>query len=255
MWTTRGSPQPRTSGERCAGADRSTQYAPTVPEQILVVEDDTALAEMLGLALRDAGYEPRLAHDGERGLAAAIADEPALVILDVGLPRLDGFEVCRRLRAAGCVAPIILLTSRSDEIDKVLGLELGADDYMTKPFSVRELVARIRSAMRRVAMTPTAQVWSSGRLHLDRARWLARYADVELSLTTTEFDLLWTLANAGGNVCDRDTLITALYGPGVVVADRTIDTFVKRIRRKIGEVDDAFDALQTVRGVGYRYRA
>jgi two-component system, OmpR family, response regulator len=226
-----------------------------VVQRILIIEDDASLADMLALAFHDAGFDTSVARDGEAGLVAARGEDPALIVLDVGLPHLDGLEVCRRLRAEGSRIPMVMLTSRGDEIDKVLGLELGADDYVTKPFSLRELLARIRSALRRAAMVPEPGTRRAGRLHLDRGRWLARYDEVELSLTTTELGLLWTLVEAEGHVCARDRLIEAVYGAGVVVADRTIDTFIKRIRRKLTEIDGSFTALETVRGVGYRYRS
>mgnify|MGYP001171009535 CR=1 FL=1 len=229
-------------------------YAADMPA-VLVVEDDVSLADMLALALEDEGFEVRTVHDGSSAVTRVHEDPPALVLLDVGLPKLDGFSVCRQLRQSASAVPIIMVTSRDDEIDKVLGLDLGADDYVTKPFVVRELMARVRAVLRRTQrMPPSSDVRSVGGLLLDRAQWRARYDARELTLTTTEFDLLWALVEGEGNVCPRDALIEAVYGPGIVVAARTIDTFVKRIRRKIGEVDPSFESLETVRGVGYRYK-
>lgn len=226
---------------------------------ILVVDDDAALADLLGLTLQDAGYETSAVVDGPSALSAVHASPPDLVLLDIGLPGLDGFEVCRRLRTARLSMPIIMLTSRAEDLDKVLGLELGADDYVTKPFSSRELVARIRAVLRRsgvgaelVPEPDPASIAEVGRLRVDRAQWRAHFDGIELTLTSTEFELLWALVGEPGNVLSRDALILAVYGPDVVVSDRSIDTFVKRIRRKLADIDPDVDALQTVRGVGYR---
>ena len=223
---------------------------------ILLVDDDPALTDMLALALSSHGFAVAAAGDGERALAVVSDAPPDAIILDVMLPRVDGFEVCRRLRASGFRAPILMLTSRDDEIDKIVGLEIGADDYVTKPFSARELVARIHSALRRARPPAPAleEVRRAGVLVMDRGRrevfWLQR----PLELTATEFELLWALLGADGRALGRDALIEAVYGPGVVVTERTIDTFVKRIRAKIQRLDPEFSALETVRAVGYRYR-
>jgi len=192
------------------------------------------------------------AHDGLQGWAAFEQDPPDLVVLDLVMPELDGLDLCRRVRG-GHRTPIIMLTSRSDELDRVLGLELGADDYVTKPFSTRELVARIRAALRRVAMErepveePSLQ---RGALRLDRDRRQVWLGEAEVALTATEFDLLWALASRPGHVFARQELIDLVYGEGIVVADRTIDTFVKRLRHKLA---DGGRSIETVRGVGYRF--
>lgn len=224
--------------------------------EILIIDDDRGLVDVLSMALEDAGFVVRSAADGAEGWAAFGAKEPDLVILDLLMPELDGLEVCKRIRMAH-TTPIVMLTSRAEEMDKILGLEVGADDYLTKPFSTRELIARIRAALRRVAMhaagPESEQICQRGPLHLDRDRREARLFEQSLTLTATEFDLLFTLARRPGHVFSRQALVDAVYGEEVVVADRTIDTFVKRLRRKLAAVDASFLPIETVRAVGYRF--
>jgi two-component system OmpR family response regulator len=220
--------------------------------RILLIDDDRALTDVLSMSLEDAGFTVACAHDGLAGWRAFEGDPPDLVVLDLVMPELDGLELCRRIRA-GHRTPIIMLTSRDEELDRVLGLELGADDYVTKPFSTRELVARIRAALRRVDMERKPVEESSmrrGALRLDRDRRRVWLREAEVTLTATEFDLLWTLASRPGHVLPRQELIDRVYGEGIVVADRTIDTFIKRLRRKLA---DSAHAIETVRGVGYRF--
>ena len=226
--------------------------------EILVVDDDRHLQDVLEMALSDAGFVVRAAYDGAAGWAAFTARAPDLCVLDVTMPELDGFELCRRIRRAADT-PVVMLTSRDDELDTIVGLEIGADDYVTTPFSTRELIARLRAHLRRAQAnrTPGGEAGrvELGALVVDRAQrqiWLGstRVRDV----TATEFELLWALAAAPGAVKTRDDLVDAVYGEGVVVAPRTIDTFVKRVRRKLREADPSFDAIETIRAVGYRYR-
>lgn len=209
------------------------------------------------MALGDAGFSVQGARDGEAGWRAFQDAPPDLVVLDVNMPELDGFELCRRIRGAGTV-PVVMLTSRDDELDKIVGLEIGADDYVSKPFSTRELVARLRAHLRRArsaAPAPDGEVVEVRGLRVDRRRHEITLGGRPVEVTATEFDLLFALASRPGEVLDRDAIVTAVYGPGIVVAPRTIDTFVKRLRRKLREVDGAFDEIETVRAVGYRYRA
>ncbi len=224
------------------------------PPRILLVDDDASLLDVLGMALEDAGFAVRTAPDGEAGWRAFSAAEPDLVVTDLLMPRLDGLELCRRIRAAHAT-PVVMLTSRDEEMDKVLGLELGADDYVTKPFSTRELIARIRAALRRVRLDApaTGAVLEHGPLRLDRDRREAGLGGTELSLTVTEFDLLWTLSERPGHVFRRNDLVDLVWGPDVIVGARTVDTFVKRLRRKLHDADPAFEGIETVRGVGYRF--
>ncbi|MCA9553350.1 MAG: response regulator transcription factor [Myxococcales bacterium] len=225
--------------------------------EILVVDDDRHLQDVLEMALSDAGFMVRAAYDGAAGWAAFTERRPDLCVLDVTMPELDGFELCRRIRRAADT-PVVMLTSRDDELDKVVGLEIGADDYVTKPFSTRELVARLRAHLRRVQGTapePAGARCVVGALSVDRAQREIRLGDdVVRDITATEFELLWALVGAPGLVKTRDDLVDAVYGEGVVVAPRTIDTFVKRLRRKLREVDPGFDEIETIRAVGYRYR-
>ena len=225
--------------------------------RILVIDDDAGLVDVLSMALSDSGFSVAHAHDGAAGWRAFGLEAPDLVLLDVMMPEMDGLEVCRRIRAKHDV-PIIMLTSRDEELDMVLGLEMGADDYITKPFSTRVLIARIRAQLRRhrgeLGSDHGAEQCTVGALHMDRGRREIKLGDGAVLVTATEFELLWTLAQAPGRVRTRAELIEAVYGRGVHVSDRTIDTFVKRLRRKLRERDDGFDALETVRSIGYRYR-
>jgi DNA-binding response OmpR family regulator len=223
--------------------------------RILVVDDDRGLCDMLSMALEDAGFAVELAHDGKQGLARFRGCTPDLVVLDLLMPEMDGLELCRRIRE-GADTPVVMLTSRDEEMDKVLGLEMGADDYVTKPFSTRELVARIRAALRRAAK-PTAggdaTTCSAGELRLDRGRREVVLSKTKVSLTATEFELLWALVEQRGRVLPRAELMAKIYGP-IVVSERTLDTFIKRIRRKLREATADYDDIETVRSIGYRYK-
>jgi len=225
-----------------------------VPEgsTIAVVEDDDAIADLVGLYLGRDGHRVVRASDGEAGLALVSSTRPSLVILDVGLPPgPDGFEVCRRLRAQPGTAdvPLILLTARDDEIDRIVGLELGADDYLTKPFSPRELMARVKALLRRTTGTWTAcVVLRAGDVEVDVARREARVGGASVVLAAREFDLLVHLARHPGLVLTRRQLLDGVWGPGWVGDDRTVDVHVRQLRRKLG---DGL-GLATVWGVGYR---
>lgn len=228
--------------------------------RLLMVDDDRALVGVVAAALREEGYDVTVAHDGKRGLEAFLAS-PAqfeLVLLDVLMPELDGLEVCRRLRAVSPV-PIILLTSRADEVDRITGLETGADDYVVKPFSTRELVARIRAIGRRLeravpSAAVAAEVLRAGELEVDVARFEVRWKRSTITLTKSEFLVLHALAKQPGIVLSRDRLIDLARGSDVVITERTIDTFIKRIRAKVHAVDPTFESIETVVGVGYRLR-
>jgi len=219
------------------------------------VDDDPGILDLLSMALSEAGFEVDLAPDGKQGWTKFLENRPDLVVLDVLMPEIDGLEVCRRIRAERST-PVVMLTSRNEEIDVLLGLDTGADDYITKPFSVRELVARIRAALRRVDLDTAHDRRSITvrSLVIDRASHVVRLGDVPVDVTATEFDLLWTLASAPGRAFTRDELIDQVYGVDVIVTDRTIDTFVKRLRAKLRALDDRYDDIETVRSVGYRYR-
>ncbi len=217
---------------------------------VLVVEDDRHIADLVELYLRREGFRVLLAGDGPAGLAAAEAHQPDLTIVDVGLPGgIDGFEVCRRLRASSDAA-VLLLTARDAEIDRVLGLELGADDYVTKPFSPRELAARVKAILRRAAQPPAERpaVIAVGPVEVDRGRREARVEGAAVALTTREFDLLVFLAVNLGLALSRQQLLDGVWGPGWYGDERTVDVHVGQLRKKLGERLP----LTTVWGVGYR---
>lgn len=214
---------------------------------VLIVEDEPAIADVERLYLTQAGYGVQVERDGTAGLAAIRARRPVAVVLDVGLPGMDGIELCRALRAAGDWTPVIFVTARDDEVDRVLGLELGADDYLTKPFSPRELVARIRSVLRRHEGPPTDRVLQVGALTLDPARRRVSMGDTDVTLTTTEFDLLAHLMASPGQVFSREQLLSSVWGHADYGGGRTVDVHVAQVRAKLGEPNP----IRTVRGVGY----
>ncbi len=223
--------------------------------RILVVDDDGHIREVVRFALEQAGFEVVEAADGEAALELAESEAPDLVVLDVVLPGEDGLAICRRLRERGLTVPILFLTSRTDELDRVLGLELGGDDYVTKPFSPRELVARIKAILRRARPGPPVDVgpiYRVGPLGVDEQRHRAWWADVEVSLTATEQAILVALARRPGRVFSRDELVERAWGSGHHVSDRTVDSHVRGIRRKFARAGG--DPVETVHGVGYRLR-
>lgn len=217
---------------------------------VVVVEDDPHIADLVDLYLRREGFRVLLAADGEKGLEIFTRDDPCIVILDVGLPGAhDGFDVCRHIRARSNV-PVLFLTARDDEVDRVLGLELGADDYLVKPFSPRELVARVRAILRRTREGPAPQeVLTLGELEVDLRRREARQAGEVVALTTREFDLLAFLANNVGLALSRQQLLDGVWGPDWFGDERTVDVHVAQLRKKLGS--DL--PLATVWGVGYRF--
>lgn len=220
---------------------------------VLIVDDDPHIRELLAFALQKAGLATREAGDGEAALADIAERTPDLIVLDINMPRMDGLETCRRLRRLGDI-PILFLSSRDDEIDRILGMELGADDYVTKPFSPREVVARVAAILRRVAQrppAPTQGLFSLGGLSLDAEGWRARWRDVEVALTVTEFGIVRTLADAPGKVFTRDAIIDRVYGHGFAMTDRTIDSHVRNLRSKFAAVGGS-DVIETRPGVGYQ---
>ncbi len=225
--------------------------------RILVVEDDTDLNELIARQLRQDGHEVIQAHDGEAGLAAVDRDLPDLVVLDWMLPKLDGLVVCRRIRARH-VVPVLMLTARSEEADVILGLEVGADDYLTKPFRIRELLARVRAILRRsermLASAPVPDLPSvavSGPISVSLDMRAAMIEDYDLDLTPKEFDLLALFVQNPGRAFSREYLLERIWGDEVYVTDRTVDTHVQRLRKKLN--DDA-ELIQTVWGIGYRFQ-
>ncbi len=216
---------------------------------VLVVEDERPIADLVRLYLARDGFGVHVEHDGTAGLAAARRLRPVTCVLDIALPGLEGTEICRRLRADGDWTPVIFLTARDDEVDRILGLELGGDDYVTKPFSPRELVARVRSLLRRAAGPATGeQVRTLGPVSLDPARRLVTVDGAALTLTPTEFDLLGHLLGRPGRVFTRDELLAGVWGYASHAGTRTVDVHVAQVRAKLGA---AATLIRTVRGVGY----
>jgi two-component system, OmpR family, response regulator ChvI len=230
--------------------------------KITLIDDDENIVASVSLALESHGHTVKAFYDGVSGLAALEADPPDLAILDVKMPRMDGMEVLRRLRQTS-ETPVIILTSKDDEIDEILGFNLGADDYIHKPFSQRLLIERVKAVLRRgreneeqgpAGPTTTSKAIRRGRLTLDPARHDCLWDGKPVKLTVTEFLLLQSLAQRPGFVKSRDNLMDAAYEDQVYVDDRTIDSHVKRMRKKFRQVDPEFDAIETLYGVGYRYR-
>jgi DNA-binding response OmpR family regulator len=214
----------------------------------MIVEDEVAIADIIRRYLAQAGYGVHLERDGALALAAIARLKPAAVVLDVGLPGLDGIEVCRRLRAEQDWTPVIFVTARDDEVDRIIGLELGADDYVTKPFSPRELVARVTSVLRRTQGVPEAQpVLQVGQVLLDPAERRVHLGADEVALTATEFDLLAYLMRRPGRVFSREQLLSEVWGYSAAAGTRTVDVHIAQVRSKLGDLSP----VRTVRGVGY----
>lgn len=227
-----------------------------MPKKILLVDDDPTLVEGLSYSLKREGYEVAVAADGLRALECVREEQPDLVILDIMLPQLDGFEVCRILRAAGAKVPILMLTAKTEEVDKVVGLELGADDYLTKPFGLRELVARIRALLRRAQMLKEAaqdEVLHYGDLEINVSSRTVRRGDSLLELSPKEFDLLAFLAKNRGQVFSRDALLERVWGHDWIGDPRTVDVHIRWLREKIESDPANPQRILTVRGVGYKF--
>jgi DNA-binding response OmpR family regulator len=219
-------------------------------QTVLVVEDEASIASFVALYLKNAGYTVKAVPNGTDALAQVEAEQPALIVLDLMLPDMDGIEVCRRIRQRRDV-PILMLTARDEDIDKIIGLEVGADDYMTKPFNPRELVARVKSILRRSTTerrdTETAEI-HHGDLHVDAGRREVHIGDEEIQLAPKEFDLLWELLDHRGVVLTRDQLLERVWGYTFAGDTRTVDVHVRQVRRKLGDASP----IVTVWGVGYK---
>jgi DNA-binding response OmpR family regulator len=219
-------------------------------QTVLLVEDEASIASFVSMYLRNAGYAVRTAGTGEDALIQAAADPPALIVLDLMLPDIDGVEVCRRIRESGDI-PILMLTARDEDVDKIIGLEVGADDYLTKPFNPRELVARAKAILRRSAperrRTESKQI-SHGDLVVDAGRREVHVVDEEIKLAPKEFELLWELLDHRGLVLTRDQLLERVWGYTFAGDTRTVDVHVRQIRRKLGDASP----IVTVWGVGYK---
>ena len=219
---------------------------------ILVVDDDPHIRELLAFALGKAGMSVAEAADGEDALGAIGRRMPDLMVLDINMPRLGGLDLCRKLRAEGgarATLPILFLSSRDDEIDRIVGIEIGGDDYVVKPFSPREVVARVGAILKRGSAPPaTPKAVTHARLALDTEAWEARFDDAPVLLTATEFQLLLLLATSPSKVFSRDAIIDRLHGPGFAITDRTIDSHVRNLRGKFPDID----LIETRAGIGYR---
>ena len=228
---------------------------------VALVDDDRNILTSVSIALQAEGFLTRVYTDGEMALKALLDNPPDIAVLDVKMPRMDGMELLRRLREKSGL-PVIFLTSKDDELDQALGLAMGADDYISKPFSQRLLIARIRAILRRTEMraTPPAEQGAEepaqivrGRLAMDPARHRVTWNGAEVTLTVTEFMILEALAQRPGVVKSRNQLMDVAYHDDIYVDDRTIDSHIKRLRRKFRAVDDQFGAIETLYGVGYRF--
>ncbi len=223
-------------------------------QTILIIEDERALVEVLTYNLRKEGFEVQSATDGQDGLRRAQTTLPDLIVLDLMLPVIEGLEVCRVLKSGARTRdiPLLMLTARSEEVDEIVGFQMGADDYVTKPFKIKPLIQRIKALLRR-KKTPATEgdVVAAGGIEIDRAQHRATIAGEELSLTPTEFRLLWALVRQPGRAFSRHELMEAAMGDDALVLERTIDVHVKSLRQKLGP---RAEQIETVRGVGYRFR-
>ena len=230
---------------------------------IALVDDDRNILTSVSIALQAEGFVTRLYSDGDAALRSLLDNPPELIVLDIKMPRMDGLELLRRLRER-VTTPVIFLTSKDDELDEALGLAMGADDYIAKPFSQRLLIARIRAILRRAELaqptgadgapaSPTEEAIRRGRLSMDPARHRVSWGEAAVTLTVTEFLILETLAQRPGVVKTRNQLMDTAYHDDIYVDDRTIDSHIKRLRRKFRQVDPEFDAIETLYGAGYRF--
>jgi len=219
-------------------------------KKILVIEDDPDIVEICCDYLKAARYEVLTATDGLQGLTAARREKPDLVVLDLNLPEMDGLDVCRHLRRESDI-PILMLTARVDETDKLIGLEIGADDYITKPFSPRELVARVRVVLRRVSAEPDSEVLRVGAVSLDRAHYTAQLPGKTIGLTATEFEILATLMSQPGRIFSRSQLTEAVHGASFESYERAINSHINNLRRKL----EPGEYIVTIHGIGYKFEA
>ncbi len=231
-----------------------------MPKKILIIEDEHSIATLLSYNLVQAGYETIIANDGKQGYDLALSDQPDLIVLDLMLPSMDGVEVCKSLRQQKVNTPIIMLTAKGDEFDKVLGLELGADDYMTKPFSPREVVARIKAVLRRAETSPVIQQDGSapyvfGKLQIFPERFEVFLDDKQLEFTPKEFELLVYLAENKNRVLTRDQLLSAVWKYDFAGDTRIVDVHISHLREKIETNTRKPTYIKTIRGLGYKFEA
>jgi DNA-binding response OmpR family regulator len=227
--------------------------------KILIIEDDRDIAELISIHMKDIGYLADIVHDGKEGLIRSMEKLHDLIILDLKLPGMDGLEICRRLRLEKIDTPIIMLTSKSEEIDKVLGLEIGADDYITKPFSIRELVARVKSVLRRgrreqTQHSPEGRVLECENFYLDVTKRIVRSYGQKVELSPKEFDLLVLLASHPGKTYSRSDLLSQVWGVDFEGFEHTVNSHINRLRSKIEKNMNQPEFIQTTWGVGYKFK-
>ncbi|MBD3426816.1 MAG: response regulator [Candidatus Omnitrophica bacterium] len=223
-------------------------------KRILIIEDDKDIAKLVKYNLEKAGFECAVSSTGENALEVLDRNPVDLILLDIMLPQIDGLEVCRRIKQDEKLSniPVVMLTAKGEEVDRVVGFELGADDYIVKPFSPRELILRVKAILKRVTKPePKADILKSGKLKVDISRHMVTVDKKEVTLTPMEFDLLGTLMKRAGRVQSRERLLNDVWDIASDVTTRTVDTHVKRLREKLGK---AGDAIETVRGIGYKFR-
>ena len=225
-----------------------------MPKKILVIDDEPKIVEICQDYLKAAGYEVVSAGNGLQGLMIARREKPDLVVLDLMMPGMDGLDVCRNLRRESNI-PIIMLTARVEESDKLVGLELGADDYITKPFSPRELVARVRVVLRRASGDPTSEIIHVGEVSIDRTRYEATLPEKIIILTPTEFEILAALMSQPGRIFSRSQLLTAVHGIAFESYERAIDSHIRNLRRKLETTSGEARYIVTVHGVGYKFES
>jgi two-component system, OmpR family, response regulator CpxR len=230
-----------------------------VTEQILIVDDDRELCELVAELLSEEGFRVEVANRGDEGLRRALAGEQSLVVLDVMMPGMNGFELLRRLRAEGSCVPVLMLTARGDDVDRIVGLEIGADDYLPKPFNPRELVARIQAILRRVrtrpppAETPAPERIAVGDVEVDTGTRLVKRAGETVELTNVEYEILVLLLQSAGRVVKREELVRSALGRELSLFDRSVDMHISHLRKKLGHHAGEVERIKTVRGVGYVY--
>ena len=226
-------------------------------ERVLVIDDDVGLCELVEEYLEPEGYDVEATHNGERGIDRALSNEHSLVILDVMLPGMNGFDVLRRIRSKSRI-PVLMLTARGDDVDRIVGLEIGADDYLPKPFNPRELVARIRAVLRRMQPDESQGARESlvvGDIEMDLARRAVRRSGEAVELTAVEYDLLERLLRSAGQIAKREELVKEVLGRELSPFDRSIDMHVSNLRKKLGHQLNGMERIKTIRGVGYIYAA
>lgn len=225
---------------------------------VAIIDDEENIRETISYSLKQEGFIPLTFSDGQIAWDSIQKKLPDIIILDIIMPRMDGLELCRRIRSVSETVPLIFLTSKDEEIDKIIGLQMGGDDYLCKPFSMKELITRIKVIFRRINLIKENTINKNdflevGELNMDLLRYIATWKENRVHLTITEFMLLLSLVRYPGHVKTREQLMQEAYSENIFVSDRTIDSHIKRLRKKFTEIDAAFDCIETVYGLGYRF--